>query len=175
MRSLRGQSATEQIITYGWAGMILIVVLGVLLYFGVFNFSNSIPERCVFQNGFFCKSHRLYAESNGNITASVYVTNKLSQKVKITSILCSEEPVNPATGYPARGLFATSLVMLPEGTKNFTISCFKKDGTYKASPGESYQGLIYVKYVIEYGQSVPTPTVSSGEHIKIANIGGKIN
>ncbi len=175
MGFLKGQSATEQMITYGWAGMILIVVVGVLLYFGVFNFSNSIPERCVFQNGFFCKNSRIFAETNGNLTVKFGVVNNFPREVKITGVLCSAEPTNPAKGYPDRGLLDFSGCVLPQGMQNLNLTCYKKDGSIRASPGESYEGLIYIRYHETIGACTGSIDPLAGDHLKIANIGGKVN
>ena len=173
MGFLKGQSLTEQMITYGWAMMILIVVIGVLVYFGVFNFSSSIPERCVFQNGFFCKGSRLYVESDGSLTVNFTITNKFSRPVNITGLLCSAESTNPAKGYPERGLVVpgAEIKILPEGSKSLALRCYKKDSGYRASTGESYEGLVYVKYTEEQAGFGGL----TGEHMKIANIGGKVN
>ncbi|MFH1915694.1 MAG: hypothetical protein ABIJ21_00370 [Nanoarchaeota archaeon] len=43
-----GQAAFEFLVTYGWAFIIVLVVLGILAYFGVFSASQFTPERCDF-------------------------------------------------------------------------------------------------------------------------------
>ena len=46
----------EYLITYGWAILIIAVVLGALFELGVFNGSNLAPQACIAQSGFVCKS-----------------------------------------------------------------------------------------------------------------------
>ncbi len=175
----KGQSAIEQMITYGWAIMIVIIVIGVLAYFGVLNFSGAVPERCLFQTGFFCSSHRLFIGTDGNTTVRFELGNKFSRKITITGLLCSAEPPNPATGYPndPRSLqhLSPGITILPEGilsgSRALLLTCYDRNGNYKGTVGESYEGIIYVEYVEE-----PTGFGGlTGAHIKVGNVGGRIN
>jgi hypothetical protein len=171
MRTMKGQSATEQLITYGWAGMIIVVILGVLVYLGVFSINNS-PDRCIFQNGLFCKSHRVYAESNNNLTVNIEIMNKFTKRISVTGILCSSESPNPSTGYPDRGFApVTGVVINPEYSYQFKITCYKRDGTFSAYAG-NFEGLVYVRYRetddVGYGGL-------AGDRMKIANLFGRIN
>jgi len=55
----RGQAAMEFLMTYGWAILVVLVVIGALAYFGILNPSTLLPERCEFQIGLNCKDHRV--------------------------------------------------------------------------------------------------------------------
>ncbi|MBR9700627.1 hypothetical protein GOV11_02060 [Candidatus Woesearchaeota archaeon] len=50
----RAQAALEFITTYGWAIMIVLVMIGALSYFGVTNPKEYLPEKCIFKTGFNC-------------------------------------------------------------------------------------------------------------------------
>jgi len=50
----RGQVALEFLTTYGWAFLIILVAIGALAYFGVFNTKGFIPEKCAMSEGFSC-------------------------------------------------------------------------------------------------------------------------
>ncbi len=50
------QSAMEYLMTYGWAILIIAVVLAALFELGVFNGSNLSPQACIAQSGFVCKN-----------------------------------------------------------------------------------------------------------------------
>ena len=50
------QSAMEYLMTYGWAILIIAVVLAALFELGVFNGSNLAPQACIAQAGFVCKN-----------------------------------------------------------------------------------------------------------------------
>ena len=88
----RGQSAIEFIITYGWAIMAAMLVIGALTYFGITNPSTSLPDKCIFSNAFECKDYQItsttlnlkvintmgqtiYADSSGNISAKLTETD----------------------------------------------------------------------------------------------------
>ncbi len=51
---LAAQSAMEYLMTYGWAILIIAVVLAALFELGVFNGSNLAPQGCIAQAGFTC-------------------------------------------------------------------------------------------------------------------------
>lgn len=44
----RGQAALEYLVTYGWAFLAILVVLGALAYFGFLNPGRYLPSRCDF-------------------------------------------------------------------------------------------------------------------------------
>jgi hypothetical protein len=171
MGTMKGQSATEQFITYGWAVMILLIISGVLFYFGVFRLTNISPERCVFQSGFFCKSSRLFVGTDGNTSLNINVMNKLSKKVQVTGILCSNEPTNPSTGYPDRGIRSVDFTIPAESSQPFVLTCYDRSGNYKSKSGDPYEGIVYVRYR-ELDGGFGSLTVN---HVKVANIGGKVS
>ncbi|MFH1447468.1 MAG: hypothetical protein ABIG39_01275 [Candidatus Micrarchaeota archaeon] len=167
---MKGQSATEQLITYGWAGMIIVVVVGVMIYFGAFNMMNRIPERCVFQNGFLCKSSRIFSDA-GQLSVRFEVVNKLSKKITVTGILCSAELTDPATGYPSRPLIAVNIDVDPEYPLTQTIPCYTHVGVSSAEGVDAYEGLIYVRY----NERNSGFGVLTTDHLMIGNIGGRVN
>ena len=55
----RGQAALEFLVTYGWAFLVLLVMIGALAYFGVINPNRFLPEKCIASQGFSCTDHYL--------------------------------------------------------------------------------------------------------------------
>ena len=55
-RDMKAQSAMEYLMTYGWAILIIAVVLAALFELGVFNGSNLGPQACIAQAGFVCRN-----------------------------------------------------------------------------------------------------------------------
>ncbi len=55
-KQYRAQSAMEYLMTYGWAILIIAVVLGALFSLGVFNGSSVLGNACVAQSGYLCQS-----------------------------------------------------------------------------------------------------------------------
>ena len=54
----RGQAAMEFMITYGWAILLVLVAIAVMMYFGVLNVEKLIPERCTLPQGFSCTNFK---------------------------------------------------------------------------------------------------------------------
>ncbi len=50
----KGQSAMEYLMTYGWAILVIAVVLAALFELGVFSGGTGLPNACVGQSGFQC-------------------------------------------------------------------------------------------------------------------------
>ncbi|MGC8676162.1 MAG: hypothetical protein ACP5T3_01420 [Candidatus Micrarchaeia archaeon] len=55
-KKMRAQSAMEYLMTYGWAILIIAVVLGALFSLGVFSSSSFLGTACVPQSGFLCSN-----------------------------------------------------------------------------------------------------------------------
>ncbi|MCP3685074.1 MAG: hypothetical protein GY861_20625 [bacterium] len=53
----RAQAAMEFLMTYGWAILVVLVVIGALAYFGVLSPQNLLPEKCELQMGLNCKDY----------------------------------------------------------------------------------------------------------------------
>jgi hypothetical protein len=50
----KAQAAMEFLLTYGWAILVVLVVIGALAYFGILNPANLLPDTCLFQVGISC-------------------------------------------------------------------------------------------------------------------------
>lgn len=61
----RGQAALEFLTTYGWAFMVILVMIGALAYFGILNPDRFLPERCSIGPNFACEEYVLHADDFG--------------------------------------------------------------------------------------------------------------
>jgi len=66
-KKLKAQSAMEYLMTYGWAILIIAVVLGALFSLGVFSGSSIIGTSCIAGPGFYCQNPVL---AGGTLTFS---------------------------------------------------------------------------------------------------------
>ena len=66
MKRHKAQSAMEYLMTYGWAILIIAVVLGALFSLGVFSGSNLLGTACIAGSGYLCQSP-VYQHTNGYI------------------------------------------------------------------------------------------------------------
>jgi hypothetical protein len=55
----KGQAALEFLTTYGWAFLVILVMIGALAYFGVLNPKSFLPSRCSFGPEIDCKEATL--------------------------------------------------------------------------------------------------------------------
>ena len=65
----KSQVALEFLTTYGWAFLVVLVMIGALAYFGVLDPSNFLPEKCIFGAGIGCIEYAGFAGPTGNISA----------------------------------------------------------------------------------------------------------
>ena len=100
MRNKRGQAALEFLMTYGWAILVVLVVIGALAYFGVLNPNILVPEKCTMATGLSCKDYKLYHDANivGNTDepygVKLYFENGMGKTIRVTDI----KVLNPTTG-----------------------------------------------------------------------------
>ena len=59
MYNKKAQGALEFLMTYGWAFLVILIMIGALAYFGVLNPTKFLPERCTFGTQFLCKDYLL--------------------------------------------------------------------------------------------------------------------
>ncbi len=55
--SKKAQAAMEFLMTYGWAILVVLVVIGALAYFGVLSPATLLPEKCTFPVSISCTDH----------------------------------------------------------------------------------------------------------------------
>ena len=77
----RAQAAMEFLMTYGWAILVVLIVVGALAYFGVLNPQNLIPEKCVFPTMLTCQDYLVTPGASGTI--SVKLVNGAGQDMSI--------------------------------------------------------------------------------------------
>lgn len=85
MNNKRGQAALEFLMTYGWAIMVVLVVIGALSYFGVLNPSALMPERCTLTPGLGCDDFLI--NTNG---VSLKISNSLGKAINISNLSISQ-------------------------------------------------------------------------------------
>ena len=96
----KSQAALEFLTTYGWALMIIIIMIGVLAYFGVLNPSKLLPSRCIFGPEFPCLNYQISATGG---TFKLRLKNGLAEPVTLDSISLSTEGAVSYTGCTPSG------------------------------------------------------------------------
>jgi hypothetical protein len=57
--SKKGQAAMEFLMTYGWAILVVLIVIGALAYFGVLNPQSLVADRCALTVGVQCVDYKI--------------------------------------------------------------------------------------------------------------------
>ena len=60
----KSQAAFEFLTTYGWAFLVILIMVGTLAYFGILNPSNVLPSRCNIGADFQCLDYQISATAN---------------------------------------------------------------------------------------------------------------
>jgi len=180
--SKRAQSAMEYLMTYGWAILVLLVVVAVLFAVG---FSDTgqidVPGSCSFQQGATCIEHAFYSETGESV---ILFGQSLGHPIEITNVKCTQEASSPADPSWTWGSGFTGSRISPGGSEALTLQCYDSDGAPVSglNPSDYYSGKIWIQYTetdtgevkVMSGQicaspelgappptSTPTPTLTS--------------
>jgi len=109
---MKGQAALEFLMTYGWAILILVAVVAVILTSGVLSADYLISEECTFGNSVPC-NFALFNEGN-ETKISIRVFNGFPYKINITSF-----DVQTKDGSRSFSGFRSGIVL--ESGENYTL------------------------------------------------------
>ena len=135
----RGQAALEFLTTYGWAFLVILVMIGALAYFGVINPNRFLPEKCLFQQEFHCKDYQVEYDTPALANVNFYITNNLGSGIII--------PINGVsvnhTGTTGGKTCPTAALSLGAGMTG-EIKCTGVPGSY--IEGEKTKFTITIRY-----------------------------
>ncbi len=78
----KAQGALEFLMTYGWAFLVILIMIGALAYFGVLSPTKFLPERCTFGSQFLCKDY-LISTSGSTADVTVKLQNNIGQPIYV--------------------------------------------------------------------------------------------
>ncbi|MDD5023048.1 MAG: hypothetical protein PHU63_02665 [Candidatus ainarchaeum sp.] len=165
--SRKGQAAMEYLMTYGWAILVLVIVIAALYYF-----LPKTQDTCLFQQNFECGGlPQIYVEgTNNELFVSVKLSNKLPQTVENVVLVCTDA----GTGDVTSSLFADGISY--PGTIGAGVSfdalevpCVKADGSsISSNEGAGFKGILAVSYSLS---SDVDPNI---KHITTGTISGTV-
>ncbi len=94
----RAQAALEFLTTYGWAFLVILVMIGALAYFGILSPGRFLPERCNVGPEFSCDEYQVSAATG---VLSVRFSNNVGQTigtVVLNRAWWAQEELNVTTG-----------------------------------------------------------------------------
>jgi hypothetical protein len=150
----KAQAAMEYLITYGWAVLIMLVVVGVLFYLGIF--SPHTIMTCSFQNpGFTCYAYKLAANTSNMGGLVLDMGQATGHDIKVTGFNCTTSDTWNLVDFDGVSANNTTIATGSHRTLNGTVAnptplpCYKTDGTKMGAAdfGSYYKGKIYIHYI----------------------------
>lgn len=102
LKQRAGQAALEFLTTYGWAFLVILIMIGTLAYFGILSPGKILPSRCSIGPEFECLDFQVSATDN---TFKMKLKNNVGEPIAVQSIIldsetstkfsCSTIPSNP--------------------------------------------------------------------------------
>jgi hypothetical protein len=137
------QSAMEFLTTYGWAILVITIVLAAVFLGGYFSQGSYIgPATCTISGGFACSV--MHIETNGLVT--VVLSQDTSDAINLTAFTCDQNDSFKNFQYP--GGVPNTPVYLPIGG-NYTIyvQCYNNYGSpFNGIIGTPFIGYLVVRY-----------------------------
>lgn len=137
MHNHKAQSAVEYLTTYGWAIMIIAIVLSVIFYFGVFSPGRFINTQCIFPADFSCLNS--FMSTNGVIVINIQQSTPYTINIKAYG--CNTNPVYTTMTTPANQIS----VAIGSNT-TLSIQCYNGTNAFSGSVGTLFNGYIILNY-----------------------------
>ena len=176
--SKKAQSAMEYLMTYGWAILIIAVILAALDFLGVFNTGTFIGPSCLATPGYLCSNPVMTANANGPNLLLFNFKQDSGETLYNVSFACAAS--STSQGYPNANVSSTNygaqtssnLTVLTSGS-SVTVSgleCYSSNGNlFKDNPiGAVFSGTLWIRYNL---QGYPP---SEYQYAKIAKITAKV-
>lgn len=103
-KNIKSQAALEFLTTYGWAFLVILIMIGTLAYFGILSPGKILPNRCNIGPEFECIDFQISATAN---TFKIRLKNNAGEPIAVQSIIldsetatkftCSTAPSNPTS------------------------------------------------------------------------------
>jgi len=148
-RKLRAQSAMEYLMTYGWAILIIAVVLGALFAMGVFNSPSLVGTVCIPLSGYYCANPVL--STSGTLTLTIGQATGTSYSNAVAYIVPSGSTLN--TGIDP----SNSIGPLNSGqTVTATFSNIGANTILPSSLGAVFAGQVWLVYSTASASNIET-------------------
>ena len=144
----RGQAALEFLMTYAWAILVVIIIIGALAYFGVLNPDTLVPDKCTFSTGLACKDFAYtYNEGANTGTITLRLTNGLGQTIQISQLNFTSEQITGGDDPVQCGEEYATPITIENGNTE-TVSVANKNGCYPLDLGRKLRlkGQLLYRY-----------------------------
>lgn len=83
MNCRRAQAALEFLTTYAWAFLVILTTISALYYFGVFDFSKYLPQKCTFTSQFPCID---FSMKSSDSTIRFRLSNNIGEDIIVDAL-----------------------------------------------------------------------------------------
>ena len=145
----KGQIALEFLTTYGWAFLVILIMISTMTYFGIFNPSKLLPDRCNFGTEIECRDFQI---SWSGAKINLMLKNNLGKPIVISSMKAFTESATLSCDIPPfiSGVWDTDI-------RHFTFRGCNLDEV-GFSPGD--KGKVFIKINYYSAKSGPQYTHS---------------
>ena len=90
----KSQAALEFLTTYAWAFLVILIMIGALVYFGILNPSRLLPDRCSFGSEFECLDFQIdYGTTGADGIIRARLKNNVGDAIRIQTMTVTTEAV----------------------------------------------------------------------------------
>ena len=154
----KGQAAMEYLMTYGWALLVIVIVIAILLIMNPF----SAPQSCKFdQIGFACEN--AVVTTGGLLLMGV--TNGNNNAINVSGVTCTSVKSSVA---PSTVPVNFNVIVSRQGTLNINTTNNVACSGAPATKGADFSGKIWIFYKnTEDGVDYPTRSASANIVTKV--------
>ena len=139
------QAALEFLTTYGWAFLVILIMISALAYFGILSPSKILPERCTFSSQFACVDFLI--QNTGTQKIQVKLRNNVGDVIDTSSQTISAEGATLLTCTPPANIIGWK----PGEIKEFIWTPCTSFGSFNTD--EKAKVLVTIKYFSEFSGS----------------------
>jgi hypothetical protein len=137
-RDQKAQSAMEYLVTYGWAILIIGIVLAALFYIGVFNPSSLSENQCILPADFGCVNAQMLP--NGLLTT--VIQQETPSTITVTAVGCN-------TNQTTANMNTITPTTLPIGSYlTLTPQCYMGTTEWSGPVGTVFVGYLTINYTV---------------------------
>jgi hypothetical protein len=168
MKNFRLQSAMEYLMTYGWAILIIAVVLVALFSLGVFSGGVGLGNSCIAQSGFLCQNPLLHSTGFTFTVGQSTGTNWASANV----LWVPQGSTSPANSQGCTGMEGVNTIStgvtcntITNGLSSGATTAVNLQFSSAATTGSTYAGALWVYYStgsgVEYQAKLASVTLKA--------------
>ncbi len=172
--------------TYGWAVLVIAIVLTLLFELNLLSSGSFIGQRCVGAPGFSCGIN--YLSTNG--TLSVTISQFTRDQIDIYGASCASSPGPSGPAFGNTGVAPSSQYVeavngkqlngLPAGISpgqafSLAVECFESSATPNMTIGSPFQGTIWLNYTTPTASGYQITPITSLLSTQVSSIGASIS